>query len=137
MDDDLRRVFFHELGHFVAREINRKKYGDMWQTKEIKLYSKNGQYGGEINPIKYYDEMPVIPIAEAISISTYGCFFESVYCNGADWNECFCDTGECHGYQDAFSWRKALSYANNNVDLQDEILQNDLAHYEILKQKKY
>jgi hypothetical protein len=140
MDKDLKRVFFHELGHFVAREINQKYFGVIGRAKEISLYeslSKDGHYGGKTVP-----EIPdgedrdksLVSICEAMAVYVYGCFFESIYLE-QNFEKCFCEYGRCNGNQDFLNWWEALRIADRK-EKQEEIHKNDLDYFDQLRLNK-
>ena len=80
---EIHRVFFHELGHFIAHELNFQLYGGH-KTKSIflkpyppmpelylgeaKVEVENGSY----IPLK--EEVP-----SYLASSTYGCLFQAYY----------------------------------------------------------
>ena len=85
--DELKRVLFHEVGHYIAYNIsNRDKIG--FETKEIKIHRCNphssrfcGQFTPKV-PVAYnivnfgIDRLPY-----ALTNSIYGCIFQTAFFN--------------------------------------------------------
>lgn len=86
--NDLHRAFFHELGHFVAQELNWK-YFNGTGTESIDLYPCDGYsniYCGEIEPTKppnysedQYRVVPLEKLAQFLAMNVYGCIFQSYF----------------------------------------------------------
>ena len=111
MHADLKRVFFHELGHYVARTINLKNFGVMGKVAEIALFPSNrvyDTYEGVTTPVVPNGEdrkKPTVNVPEKLAVLTYGCFFESIY-TGKDFTDCFKNFG--NGGQDVSEWAGEL-----------------------------
>jgi hypothetical protein len=114
--EDLHRVFIHELGHFVAHELDKRYFGGPG-TKSIELFHhpKNPDiWGGEAKVNVSKDEKEKgLPsrnrIAEYLATSTYGCVFEC-YLLEISLSQCFKIGG--HGCDDAQQWTGVLRYYN-------------------------
>lgn len=82
----IRVAFYHELGHFVAKEINRRFYNGSG-TFEILIYPCERdpkEFCGKTNPIIPETEdkeqpVPLYKLAEHIASLSYGCFFQAYY----------------------------------------------------------
>ncbi|MES2620023.1 MAG: hypothetical protein V4615_04155 [Bacteroidota bacterium] len=94
MHPAVKTVFFHELGHLIARELNLKNFGVMGATKEIVIYpSKHPwrDYDGATIPLIPEGEepdKPVVSIAEKLAVIPYGCFVEAIFLK-KDFETCF------------------------------------------------
>lgn len=103
---DLHRVFFHELGHFVAHEINFLYYSGTG-TKSITLYPvshNDSRYVGDakINlsaDVKEKDCPSLEMLPAYLASSTYGCLFQAYQTNGS-LDDCF----KINGQKDAEQW---------------------------------
>lgn len=117
--DTIERAFFHELGHFVAHEINRLKY-DRFGVESISLkrcLRDRNVWCGFCQPRKPVLNESVI-IQKPPEISNlhfllppvmYGCIFEAHYLN-SDFRGCF----DCHGSYDIEKWAGWISVNNVN-----------------------
>lgn len=102
MEDKIRRVFFHELGHFIAREINHLKY-DGPIPIQIKIFPCTEdpmEFCGETVPKPQLDpKMAMIGgrtrLPSYLLSLSYGCIFQSYYTQ-QDLNFCF----QYHGASD-------------------------------------
>jgi hypothetical protein len=135
--NEIRRVFFHELGHFVAREINHLFYGGT-NTKsiticphkdfqhlfvgELKVNIDNDGKGAKVASL---EELPAY-----LASSTYGCFFQSYYLN-TPLKKCFQENGE----DDMQMWLKSL-LANGLDWLNSDITVYDEEYFNLLKAGK-
>ena len=107
---DLNRVFFHELGHFIARELNAMLYGKA-PVRAIEIYVCNtalGLYCGELlieksNHPKEGDLPTKDSIEEYLASSTYGCILQSLHLRQC-LNHCF----NHNGHDDYGKWIKVL-----------------------------
>lgn len=134
--EDIKRVFFHELGHFIAREINHKYYNGQG-TKSISIYpyphndelflgdtkinlSANGKE--KESPSKQ-------ELAEYLASSTYGCIFQAYY-QKTSLKQCF----DNNGGDDLNKWFGAL--LSNDLDwLNSDIASADREHFDSLNEK--
>jgi hypothetical protein len=107
----IKRVFFHELGHFVARELNAKYYNRA-PIKSIEIYLCNAainEYCGELvidktNHPEDGDVPTIKNLAPYLASSTYGCIFQSLYL-GQSLSDCFNKNGQ----DDYGKWMEALT----------------------------
>lgn len=120
--DKVNRVFFHELGHFVAREINQK-YFNGTGSKEFLIYPCDQdphEFCGHIVPnvpngVYMTKPPPLIRLAEHLTSLFYGCVFQAYY-NQTDLKDCF----NKYGNDDMNSWYTSLnennlSHINKNI----------------------
>ncbi|MVT09991.1 hypothetical protein [Chitinophaga tropicalis] len=126
MDEyQLKIIFFHELGHFIAHVMNQK-YLDGLGVEEMKIFSRPMDgYNGYIKLIRPdgYVEGNVIPIdrlSQHLASLTYGCLFQSYYESekvnkdaperGLEvFDSCL---GKRAGCDDVNKWRAALDNCN-------------------------
>ena len=137
MKDEVKRVFFHELGHFVAHEINKRYYNGTG-TKSIEIFPfpyNNELFEGDAKINCSEDEreknVPSIDlIAEYLASSTYGCIFQSYYKNEETLDDCFKD----NGMKDSEQWLKALR--NYRIDdYKGEITSAENEYFKMLREK--
>jgi len=108
----LERVFFHELGHYVAQTLNCLHYHGKG-VDNISIYpcaQNPNEYCGHTTPIRPegYDEKdrkppPIHRLAENLASLVYGCFFQC-YLYRTDPPYCF----KTHGDNDAAAYGNAL-----------------------------
>lgn len=112
--ESIQRVFIHELGHFVAHELNHKYYNGTGveefiihpcdeNTNELYGYCKPINNGNENNPV------PIERLAEYLAVTIHGCLFQAYFMK-QDWNDCMCGSG--HGKGDVNQWYTILSKYN-------------------------
>jgi hypothetical protein len=121
--EDIRSVFFHELGHFVANEIDRLYLSGIG-SKEILLYPCEANHSVFCGHTKrdLPDEIiakrnppPKGRLGQLLTASVYGCIFQA-YAMSTDFRCCF----DINGINDLEDWSSGLnihkiSYANKAV----------------------
>lgn len=134
----IHRVFFHELGHFVARELNLK-YFDGTGSSEVKIYPCQcdySEYCGHITPIRPSDDLspnasvPLERLAEYLAALLYGCVFQSYHSN-----TCLEDITKKYGNDDMGKWLGSL-IDSNLARLNSEIFRLSLEHLDTLRGNK-
>lgn len=136
ISQDVKRVFFHELGHFVAREINHLYYSGQG-TKSIEIYPypyNNELFLGDTKVNQSVDgsekKAPTVEkLPEYLASSTYGCFFQSIYQNSS-LKQCFAQNGE----DDMQKWFSAM-LANGLDWCNSDIANYDSEYFDLLKEK--
>src|SRR4051812_19744682 len=82
------RVFYHELGHFVAHQLNFAYYkgNGICEIKIYPCHQNIEEYCGHTKPIEPegYDEKdkkppPAERLAEYLARTVYGCMFQAYY----------------------------------------------------------
>jgi hypothetical protein len=137
MVDDVERVFFHELGHMVAHEINKKYYNGTG-TKSIDIWPaehNRNLFVGEAKVNLSDDEKeknaPTYKtLPEYLASSTYGCIFQS-YLQNEELKKCF----ENNGKDDSEKWYNSLRIHNLD-DYRSEVVAVEREYYAILKEKQ-
>jgi hypothetical protein len=115
MMESEQRVFIHELGHFVAHELNHKYYNGTG-VAEVLIHScdeNTNETCGSCKPINNGNENNPVPIerlAEYLAVTIHGCIFQAYFMK-QDWNECMCGSTNGNGGSDVKQWLAAL---NNN-----------------------
>lgn len=104
MNESIDRCFFHELGHFVADQLNKDLF-DHLGVEKLSIYpcEKNVlRYCGHITPIKPagFDPKNSLPpplkrLASYLASLMHGCIFQSYYLNDPDINSCLSNNGGC------------------------------------------
>jgi hypothetical protein len=125
------RVFFHELGHFVAHEIIFRTFG-IHKTERIEIKRYGNDYAGELVPAIPEGQDPNTPLinqCEKIVELIYGCIFQAVYLR-TDFKDCF--NHKSQGYDDASAWAGILVKIGHNKQIQISTLQN--AYFTYLKE---
>lgn len=135
----IKRVFFHELGHFVARELNYIHFNGTGSA-EIKIYpcrEEQSEYCGHITPIlpegvleSDRTAVPIDRLAEHLASDLYGCIFQSYYLN-TGLETCT----KTNGKDDIKDWIGSL-YANKLSFLNTKISPLSIKHLELLKSQK-
>ena len=108
--ESIQRVFFHELGHFVAHELNHKYYnGTGVALMSLHPCEENtNELCGSCKPINNSNENNPVPIerlAEFLAVTIHGCLFQAYFMN-QDWIDCMCKSG--NGKGDEGQWIAAL-----------------------------
>lgn len=94
MNNNLKRTIIHEIGHFVATELNHRLF-ESGKCLSIKLTGKtvNGgiDYKGlteaDVN-IDKDEETKMKLLSQRIAVLVYGCYFQCLY-EGKALNDCF------------------------------------------------
>lgn len=96
------RIFFHEVGHFIAASLNTQSNPTIEPYAIIfERHAETGEFRGELRNRVVADHSAKVPgptkelIAEYIAQFYYGCIFQAYYL-GTDFSECFGG----HGIQD-------------------------------------
>lgn len=82
MQDKLKQIIIHELGHYVARELNFNLFDVGEGVEKVRILTKSKiPYQGQTIAIKPKDYNPkeVNNKAEYIAVLVYGCIFEAVF----------------------------------------------------------
>ncbi len=134
--ENVFRVFFHELGHFVARELNLK-YFNGTGSAEILIYpceNDNNDFCGHLRPISPEElnssdntPVPLERLAEHLVVDVYGCIFQSYYLN-SDFKNCT----ETNGEEDIKKWIGSL-FANKLSYINRDIFPICIEYFEYLK----
>ena len=134
----MKRVFFHELGHFVAHELNKRYYKGTG-TKSIEIFptevDKN-LFQGDAKVVCTADEkerdVPNIEmLPEVLAAATYGCIFQAYYKKEDSFDDCFAKNGT----EDTTLWKEAMR--NFRIDdFRNEILADEREFYKSLWSKK-
>ncbi len=93
--NDLQRAFIHEMGHFIAAELNYKLCNYDRRIDEFKLYLRDNStilYDGYVRTknVVISDRFNHEIIANYFGNAVYGCLFESLY-RKIDLDQCLCD----------------------------------------------
>lgn len=83
--EQIHRVFFHELGHFVAKELNARLYHAP-PPNAIRIFpceADRFEYCGEIDvnvsEIPPDENLPKKRLAQYLAATTYGCIFQAYF----------------------------------------------------------
>jgi hypothetical protein len=104
---NLQRVFIHELGHFVIKLIAFKHFG-IREVERVIFIPRGEDFEGRIFPKipPGADRgMPTVNHAEKIIDLEYGCFFETFYYS-ASLESCWSPQG--HGNEDQRFWEEEV-----------------------------
>jgi hypothetical protein len=135
--EDLRRVFFHEFGHFIAHEVYKRYYGGTG-TKSISISESpehQGLFLGEAKINLSEDEkekkLPTVEtLPHYLASSSYGCIFQSYYL-GQSLEECF----KPNGQDDMNKWYSCL-HGHQLVGYNSEFSKAETEFFEQLKESK-
>ncbi len=122
-DDNFKRVFIHELGHFVSNWIifelisQYKPHSIVLNTKDENSFWGKVDFKNRTDmPAKRYFPGAVLYDFESTISTLYGCFFQSIFEEKDSFKECLnCIDGQMDG---AFFCGAAKTYNKNLVDLE-------------------
>jgi len=109
---NLKRVFIHEIGHFIARELNKECFNIGCGTDSIYIQSHNisgniDYTGGTkaIKPIEYVDNVEISNPIELMAVVLYGCTLQTLYAHGVyKFQDCFNLKDNANGKHDAMDF---------------------------------
>lgn len=135
--NELNRVFYHELGHFVAHELNRIYYAGLG-TNSISIFPfpENPElYLGEakmnLSPDEREKKAPSLEqLPMYLASSSYGCIFQSYYMK-TELKKCF----DLNGEDDMQKWIGAL-FANGLDWLNSDIAACEREYFDLLSNNK-
>ncbi|WP_162926046.1 hypothetical protein [Chryseobacterium aurantiacum] len=138
----IRRVFYHELGHYVSAFLN-KKYFTGYGSEYIKIHrceNKQDEFCGKTEPIKPKDYKKNILFYETLSENLvsyiYGCLFQSYFSQSQTLEYCFKYFGK--NDEDAFYNNIAIHRLGQEKAFRLEQLNNEhykkIADNELLKE---
>lgn len=134
--EEIRRVFYHELGHFIAHEMNRKFHKGTG-TKSIAIFQSEantelflGDAKINLSADKRERDVPSKDLlCEYLASSTYGCIFQSYYLH-CELTDCFNQNGQ----DDVAKW--VASMRHHNLDhLRGEISVVEKEYFASLRQE--
>jgi hypothetical protein len=135
--EEIKRVFFHEFGHFVAREINNRFYNGP-EVIEIVITPfpfRPGLFEGDTRiktsddaKEKYVPTKDILP--EYLASSSYGCFFQSYYMH-AGLKDCF----NANGMDDQQKWSNSL-FHNGFEGYAPKVSEEEYEFFNYLTEKK-
>lgn len=108
--EDIKRVFFHEMGHLVADEINHLHFSDK-DIESITIFpcqQDQTRYCGETRLLSLTKASRNTPptkerLAQRLLAITYGCLFQA-YMQGSTLKEAF----DANGHEDIDLWSSML-----------------------------
>lgn len=113
MTETINRCFFHELGHYVADQLNKEFYGGLG-VEELSVYKCGTpyyRYCGHVTPKKpegfnpaNNPPPPLERLASYLVSLIYGCLFQSYFLKEASLKDCL------NNGVDADSWQYTLKY---------------------------
>lgn len=114
--ESIQRVFFHELGHFVAHELNYKYYeGNGVAEMVIHPCEENiNEHCGYCTPINNTNEnkpAPIERLAQFLAATIHGCLFQAYFMEQS-FEECMCLGGNGEG--DTTQWSSILYIHRQN-----------------------
>ncbi len=148
-----QRTFIHEIGHFIARELNKSifKIGlgveEIYITGKENLFSSKKGSGGT-KPKKqneYFDDKIVYNPEEFVAVLLYGCLFQSIYFK-TGFNDCFAMQDYANGARDAQEFISLQKYISGkkrkmiieyfSIEYIDDLKSNS-EHFKIINRLKY
>jgi hypothetical protein len=134
---EIRRVFYHEFGHFIAIEINHQFYHGPG-TKSIQLFhdlKDRNKWGGDTKVNLSEDGIERLEPAkeklpEYFANLVYGCFVETYFIK-EDFDTCF----KTHGLNDTKQWHSILRHYDID-DYNVEISSMEKKFFEYLVDQK-
>lgn len=122
----LHSVFFHEIGHYIARELNLRLFNKGLGVAQIRLRvvtNKEGRldYQGETiaaKPKGYRSTDRIKDLPEYIAVLLYGCLFQVLYdCqknHTIDFTTCFNLKPNNQGFYDCKAYSSLNGYCTHN-----------------------
>ena len=103
--NEIHRAFYHELGHFIAQEINQK-YHEGPGVKEIVPFQSPANYDFfEAKTILFKNDFPTRErLLPYLASNTYGCIVQA-YFKSQTLDECF----KINGERDSRQWNKCIT----------------------------
>jgi hypothetical protein len=138
MKDDAKRVFFHELGHYVAHELGKRFYNGTG-TKSIAIFPNvddKDKFEGDARIVttpngEKRDALSIEKLPEILAAATYGCIFQAYFKNEDTFDDCFRE----NGMEDTKLWKDAMR--NFRIDdFRNEILAEEKEFYKSLRDQK-
>jgi hypothetical protein len=93
MEVKFKRIFMHEVGHFIAHQMNKLFYNGSLGVDEINIYKELDEYWGStipLKPVNDFKELPPPPerLVSFLILCYYGCVVQSAY-QEIELNDCF------------------------------------------------
>ncbi|CAM1340264.1 hypothetical protein [Tenacibaculum aestuarii] len=122
--DNLTRVFFHEIGHFISQELNFKLFNIGLGTEHLWIqpykFENYIDYGGGTKPKKPKNYQPkkignIENPAHYIANSIYGCLIQTLYLKSIkeyEFNFCFSIDDSANGKHDVTDFASTNLYFN-------------------------
>ncbi|GIZ09322.1 hypothetical protein [Flavobacterium sp. UMI-01] len=150
---DPQRTFIHEIGHFIARELNKDVFKIGLGVDEIYITgnenfftSKNGAGGTKPKKPKDFIENNIVYNPdELVAVLLYGCLFQSIYYK-TKFNDCFTIQNYASGKKDAEHFSSLEKYISGQKRkriveyLDDEyinVLNSCPEHFELINKLHY
>ena len=123
---NLKRVIYHEIGHFMARELNYELYGIGEGVESIFIKTHNiigsTEYSGGTVPKKpkgYVDDKEIINVKETAAFFLYGCLFQTLYfifflSEDISYRSCFSSKKEANGRFDMSDFSGMSKYISGD-----------------------
>ncbi|MBL7704911.1 MAG: hypothetical protein JNM21_05110 [Taibaiella sp.] len=136
LEDKFKRIFWHEIGHFVAHFFNKEYFGNLGtEIIEITYHPEYNDFTGRLKPKKplgqEHLEPPLKDYTNFITTIIYGCLFQSIFTN-KEFEYCFdYNKSNTNGYDDASKFWDNMR--NLKVD-KESIYEIVLEHFNIVKE---
>ncbi|MBS9774434.1 MAG: hypothetical protein KGV59_04670 [Tenacibaculum sp.] len=121
----MSRVFFHEIGHFIAQELNYKLFKVGLGTEKIwiesKRFSNKIDYCGGVRPKKpvdYVDDGEIRKPIHYISNIIYGCIIQTLYLKSKEdykFHDCFDYRDDANGKSDVEHFASTGKYFDGKI----------------------
>jgi len=114
-----QRTFIHEVGHFVARELNKRlfKVGngveEIFILKVNNIQKTNIGGGTKARIPDLYNHNEVVDIPEYIAVLVYGCLFQ-ILATKVRFDQCFCLERGSYGLKDAEQFSALAKYLSGS-----------------------
>lgn len=114
----LKKVFIHEMGHYVAQELNHELYG-IGRVSSIEFIRETSgekiDYIGKTvseKGISVNDDNKLINLPERIAELVYGCYFQSIYLDFTLEHCLDINNKSANGHKDAWDIASGLKQFN-------------------------
>lgn len=97
MNESLKQILFHEIGHYISIELNQKIFKSGYGVEEIILIITDLNDNSSISSGKVISKKPkdynefseIKKPAEFIAATVYGCVFETLFFENINFYDCF------------------------------------------------
>lgn len=139
MEASKNRVFFHELGHFIAAQLNHIIF-DHAEVEKIIIVRYENDFTGETRykiPEGIPFDTPTINLPQKLSKLIYGCYFQSLYLD-SDLKMCFDNkNADANGKMDMVQTITALSgFKVSSEKRKNYYPYIEIEYFSLLKEKK-
>ncbi|MDI5897824.1 hypothetical protein [Flavobacterium yafengii] len=136
MNESLKQILFHEIGHYISIELNHKIFKRGYGVEKINLILTNLNDDSSIsfgetiskNPKGYKEFDEIKKPAEFIATTVYGCVFETLFFEKVNFYYCFNGGDDYSGKKD-FEIYQQLITNKYSSDISDKLISYIVNNY--------